>query len=135
MLKCYPGHFFRPEKKDQSSAQPAWQKLDNRDNIPTEDSSWTTEEHYFSPNCEETKSSMFTNRKRKQKHLSQGFEANLECNKIKECKIHCRQRGQEKKSKQQAYFMFLTKQTALAFAIIFTVVKCLKVVNSKRNLK
>lgn len=96
MLKSYPGHLFRPEKKDQSSAQPAWQKLDNRDNIPTEDSSWTTEKHYFSPNCEETKSSMFTNRKRKQKQLSRRFEANLECNKIKERKIHCRQRGKEK---------------------------------------
>lgn len=108
--------------------------LANRNSIPTEDSSWTTAEYYFSFNCGKTKSSIFTNRKRKQKQLSQRFEANLEWNKIKECKIHCRQKEKKNPTNKEASLLHvLIKLTALAFAIIFMVVKCLKGVNSKKN--
>lgn len=135
MLKSDPSYLFRPEKKIKALL-PAWQKLENRDNTPAEDSSWTTEEHCFSLNCSETKSSILTNSKRKQKQLSQRFEGNLECNKIKECKIHCRQRGKKiQQNKAASPLHVLVKLTALAFAIIFMVIKCLEGVNSKRKLK
>lgn len=139
MLKSYSGHLFRPEKKIKAPLNGIGKSLrteiiylqktvaGSQKNITFH---WTVmkQEVAYLPSERGNKSSCVRDLK-------------LECNKnqsmqdplqTKEEKNH---HNKNQQNKEASLFHFLIKLSALAFAIIFMVVKCLKGVNSKRALK